>query len=185
MRPWTIALALSVVAGFALAEEPPAGPTNLDFEQGATTRGVPKGWIGAPPAVLWDPTVAHAGEASARIRQAAVSASGMPAQISQWISATPWRGKRLRLGGWLRTDNVASGWAALWVRADSPTKPGLAFDNMEGHGVQGTTEWKRYEIVVAVPAEATDLYFGAMLAGTGTVWLDDVSLEEAPAAAKP
>lgn len=182
MRRWTIALVLSMIAVAALAEEPPAGPVNLDFEHGANARGVPTGWIGAPPGVLWDPTVSHGGEASARIRQAAAPANGMPAQISQWISATPWRGKRLRLSGWLHTDNVAAGWAALWVRADSATKPALVFDNMAGHGVEGTTAWKRYEVVVAVPAEATDLYFGAMLAGTGTVWLDDVSLDEAPAA---
>lgn len=182
---WLIAFVLSITAVAALAEEPPAGPANLDFEHGANARGAPKGWIGAPPAVLWDPTVSHGGEASARIRQAAVPEGGMPAQISQWISATPWRGKRLRLAGWLHTDNVASGWAALWVRADSATKPALVFDNMADRGVKGTTGWKRYEIVVTIPAEATDLYFGAMLAGTGTVWLDDVSLDEAPAAPKP
>jgi hypothetical protein len=50
MRLWTIVLACSLSA-VALAQ------TNLDFEHGANSRGVPAGWIGAPPAILWDPTV--------------------------------------------------------------------------------------------------------------------------------
>jgi len=42
--------------------------------------------------------------------------------------------------------------------------------------VSGTTDWKQYEIVLAVPADATVLTFGVLLYGAGTVWADDLSL---------
>jgi hypothetical protein len=177
-------LLLGSAVAFAQQEpSAPANPVNLDFEAGADQRGLPVGWIGGAPGydMAWDPTVAHHGEASGRIaRHAGTTATTTPASLSQWISAERWRGKRVRLSGWLRTQHISSGWAGLWMRVDSPTTPALAFDNMQKRGLHGTSDWAKYEVVLDVPKAASDIYFGAVLTGDGIVWADDVALEEVP-----
>lgn len=160
---------------------PAAEAFNLDFEEGADARGRPVGWDGGGRGyeLAEDLTVAHGGLASGRIHALESELTdGEFAPLVQWLSAEPWRGKRARLSGWLRTRDVASGWAGLWMRIDSSEAPGLAFDNMPTRGPRGTTEWARYEVVLDVAEEASELYFGVVLAGNGTVWADDLALEE-------
>jgi len=178
-----LVLGLATAAVHAQQEQAPPNPVNLDFEAGADQRGLPVGWIGKAAGydMAWDPTVSHRGEASGRIaRHPGTPASAIPASLSQWISAERWKGKRVRLSGWLRTKDVTSGWAGLWMRVDSATTPALAFDNMPKRGPRGTTDWTKYEVVLDVPKEASDLFFGAILTGDGMVWADDLVLEEVP-----
>jgi hypothetical protein len=53
----------------------------------------------------------------------------------------------------------------------------LAFDNMQNRPIKGTTDWKRYDVVLDVPPEAKALAFGLLLAGNGQIWFDDLRLE--------
>lgn len=163
------------------ATPPAATPANPGFEEGAADRGLPEGWIGGSEGyeIAVDPDVAHGGEASVRI---AALAPGLPEDswvpLIQQIPAEPWRGKRVRLSGWLRTRDVTSGWAGLWMRVDAPIGPPLAFDNMRTRPVSETTPWTRYEVVLHVDAGASRIAYGVVLAGDGTVWADDLALEE-------
>lgn len=47
--------------------------------------------------------------------------------------------------------------------------------------VRGTQPWKRYDIELAIPANAERLRVGVMLEEQGTLWADDISLEIVPA----
>lgn len=62
------------------------------------------------------------------------------------------------------------------MRVDSDSQQ-LAFDNMEDRPIKGTTDWRRYEVVLNVPQNATGIFLGVLLGGTGTVWLNSVNLE--------
>lgn len=166
------------------APEPPSEPaaaTNLDFEAGAAESGFPSGWGGGGDGyeLTADESVAHGGAASGRIASVGISGNGF-GTLTQGISAEAWRGKRVRFSGWLRTRDVDSGWAGLWMRVDPPAGSPLAFDNMAGRGPVGTTDWQRYEVVLDVAEEAKAVYFGALLAGAGALWVDDLVLEEVP-----
>lgn len=167
------------------AAEPPAEPAaaaNLDFESGAAESGFPSGWGGGGDGyeLTADESVVHGGAASGRIESVVASSDAGFGTLTQGISAELWRGKRVRLSGWLRTRDVDSGWAGLWMRVDPPVGSPLAFDNMAGRGPVGTTEWQRYEVVLDVAEEAKAVYFGALLAGGGALWVDDLVLEEVP-----
>jgi hypothetical protein len=61
------------------------------------------------------------------------------------------------------------------MREDSDT-PALAFDNMERRGLKGTTEWAEYSINLPLHAEARQLFFGVLVAGTGKTWADDLEI---------
>ena len=85
-------------------------------------------------------------------------------------------GKRVRMSGYMKSQDVA-GWAGFWFRVDGQGARSLAFDNMHGRAVRGTTGWKKYEIVLDVPQQATNLAYGALLDGTGKIWFSDLSFE--------
>ena len=53
----------------------------------------------------------------------------------------------------------------------------VAFDNMQNRPNQGTQPWKQFDVVLDVPEDATGVFFGILLSGTGEVWMNDVSLE--------
>jgi hypothetical protein len=169
------------------AAEPPRMPAaaaaavNLDFEVPAGEHGLSQGWDqpGAQPhsggegyEVIADREVAHGGKSSGRIRFVNERTHTF-GTLTQVVAADAWRGKRLRLSGWVRTAGITSGFGGLWLRVD----PELGFDNMRDRGVQGTTSWSRYEVILDVPQEATQIAFGALLSGNGSLWVDDLSLE--------
>jgi len=70
----------------------------------------------------------------------------------------------------------AQDWAGLRMRVDKESKQ-LAFDNMHERPIKGTTDWKNYDVVLDVPQEATGTFFGALLSGSGTIWLNGAKFE--------
>jgi hypothetical protein len=84
------------------------------------------------------------------------------------------KGKGVELRAYLRTENV-SGYATLWMREDGQS-PGLEFANLQGRSLKGTTDWAAYSILLPVNPDATNLFFGVLLAGTGKAWADDFQL---------
>jgi hypothetical protein len=90
--------------------------------------------------------------------------------------------KRVKLTAYIKTEDV-NDWAGLWMRIDGQVeKDGksremLAFDNMNDRKIKGNTSWEKYEIILDVNKEATNLAYGVLLSGTGSVWLDDLSFE--------
>jgi hypothetical protein len=98
-----------------------------------------------------------------------------PATLMQTVRADRYRGKRLRLAGYLKSADVAL-WAGFWMRVDAATRRGVGFDNMNQRAVKGTTPWTRYEIVLDVPEDAVQIAFGILLAGGGQLWADELDL---------
>ncbi len=97
--------------------------------------------------------------------------------LMQICSADQYAGKRVRMSGAMKSKDVGE-WAGLWFRVDqlNSSEP-LAFDNMQDRAIKGNTEWKTYEIVLDVPARASQLAFGALLSGTGQVWFTNLRFE--------
>ena len=86
-------------------------------------------------------------------------------------------GKRVRMIGFMKSENVTD-WAGFWLRVDQAgSQQALAFDNMQDRAITGTTDWKKYEIVLDVPKNASRLAYGALLSGTGQIWFDRLTFE--------
>lgn len=117
--------------------------------------------------------VAHSGASSLRFH---ANGDGRFASSAVSTDATPLRGKRVRLHGWVKTDGVgAPGYAGVWLRTDGGAD--MAFDNMAGRGLTGTNGWREAIAQVDVPADAATLVLGPILVGGGTAWFDDLRLE--------
>lgn len=125
-----------------------------------------------------DPEVAHSGSSSMRLEARGNRRRSQWAASVQLVDATAYRGKRMRLRGYLRADDVDSG--GLWVRVDGILEGKyamLALDNSEDRRVEGTQDWETREIVVDIPPEGVTILIGAMLTGDGELWVDDLSFE--------
>lgn len=147
----------------------------------AQDSNVPKGWIlaGNKPKeyrVNIDRATVHGGKASASMKFAGTDASGF-GTLMQYIAADGYRGKRVRLSGYVKTENI-DGWVGLWMRIDGKEQgKSLAFDNMQNRAIRGTMDWKKYDVVLDVASDATTVNWGIILDGKGQLWLDDVQLE--------
>jgi hypothetical protein len=90
-------------------------------------------------------------------------------------------GKRIRMTGMLKTKDV-SGWAGLWLRIDTKTPiKAVVFDNMrvgkKDRSFKGTRDWEKCEIILDVPANASNIAYGALISGTGQIWFDNLNFE--------
>ncbi len=155
-------LALLPVAAFAAGDLPAgwikAGSNPNDYEMGVDT------------------SIHRGGQASAFVKFTAKDVHGF-GTLMQTSGTGEYSGKRVRFSAYLKSEKINNGWAGLWLRVDGGTPPPLAFDNMQGRPLKGTTDWKRVEIVLDVPPTAVDLAFGVLLAGDGEVWMDDLKFE--------
>jgi erythromycin esterase-like protein len=116
----------------------------------------------------------HAGEL------ALAPAAAAPAKFGTAMGTFPVeeaRGKRIRVTGYIKTENVTE-YAGLWWRVDGASKTGsLAFANLGAGAPKGTTDWKQYELEIPVAENATAIWFGQLLAGSGTAWFDNLQVE--------
>jgi hypothetical protein len=86
-------------------------------------------------------------------------------------------GKRVRMTGFMKSKDI-DGWAGFWLRVDQTnSQKALSFDNMQDRALKGTDDWKKYEIVLDVPAQASNLAYGALLYGTGQIWFNNLTFE--------
>ena len=174
-----------------------AEPTNLDFEDGVVGE-VPTGWhapqvndLSGYTAEL-DDQVAKTGARSVMIAKAGESSGdadgalpgGGFGNVMQRIDATPYRGKRVRFGGWARADVsrlplaglLGGGQAQAWFRVDRAGGTMGFFDNMNDRPIR-SKDWQQFEIVGDIAADAEQINFGLLLTGGGKAWLDSVSIE--------
>jgi hypothetical protein len=94
--------------------------------------------------------------------------------LQQSVRADDFRGRRIRLTGWMRTN--AESYAQLWMRVDGAGVTQTS-DYMLNRPITGATEWRQYAIVLDVPRDAVGISFGVALTGAGHLLLDDVALE--------
>lgn len=116
-----------------------------------------------------DHTFRHSGRSSIYLK----SASNGADSVRQRIRADAYRGKRLRLSGWVDTDKAEQG-GALWLRVDMQNGD-YVLDNVVE--LKTHSGWTRMELVADVPPDALGITFGLRMKGAGQVWADDLKLD--------
>jgi hypothetical protein len=147
---------------------------------GDATWNVPRGWAATETVpheyrVGTDHRVVHSGKASLFLRSLVAKPTGV-VMVSQQFASTAYQGRRVRVSAFLRSERVARD-AELWLIA-----PDSAGDGGERAAVRGTTPWKRYELVMEVPADAGSVGFWLTMSGAGTLWADDFRFEQVSSA---
>ena len=162
-------------SGLSMPSPPtyPSQPGNLGFEDSTSS------WAlfsdrSQDYTMGTDGSILHGGAASGTIRSTTEQAAGFAALL-QTCAADRYRGQRLRMSAFVKTVSVSKG-AGVLLRVDSASNV-LAIRNMQDRPIQGTTDWTRYDIVLDVPNDSSDIVFGAWIQETGQVWFDDFQLE--------
>lgn len=113
----------------------------------------------------------HTGSKSGVLYSAQKVTDQQFATMMQGFQATQYLGKRLKLSCFLKTEDASK--ASAWMRVDNALGDTVAFDNMHGRSITGTTDWNHYHIVLDIPAESSSIHFGVLLIGKGKVWADN------------
>ena len=93
--------------------------------------------------------------------------------VIDYLIPKTYKGSKIELRGYLKTENVAKGYAGLWMRIDGTN----AFNNMQDRGITGTTDWKEYVIELPYDQDkAINVHVGALMMGEGKIWADNFKL---------
>ena len=166
------------ISAFLFAQ---TGPVNLNFEQGESGQS-PPGWYlsGSAPqsyGVNLTTQSPYDGMMCAAIWHTGAVASNDFGTLAQGFDAAPFRGSRVRFRAAVRAAvSGTNNRAQLWLRVDRPNGQTGFFDNMANRPIRAA-QWGTYEIIGDVAADATRIYLGLILLGSGTAWIDDCSLE--------
>ena len=95
-------------------------------------------------------------------------------------------GRRYKLSGWMRTDNVRQEGAQynnsnLYIRFVDASGERLTMGRLRVRATErltGTNDWTKLERVVTAPEGAAKAVVGCVLTVSGTVWFDDIDLFE-------
>jgi hypothetical protein len=158
---------------------PPAEPV---ARPGVTVKA-PAGWWknGAKPenyVVGVDSVQTWGGMPSAYVESVAPTGEGSFGGMMQTIAADNFAGKRVRLSGWVKTEEANDGGGHLWLRIDGQERGQmLGFDNMDNRPVKGTKDWQEASLVLDVPVGASALAYGFFVGGAGKMWVNGQKME--------
>lgn len=153
-----------------------AGPSRFDIQSIIPTGWGRVGQVAATYVVGVDNATAHGGKTAIGMA-GSDSVSAFFTGIGQVVKADQYRGKRVRLRAWVKTQGIAgAGPAGLWMRVDGQESE-LAFDNSATHTLKGSTDWRQIEVILDIPANAIGIAFGALIHGSGTLVVDDVTFD--------
>ncbi|MES2515783.1 MAG: S41 family peptidase [Bacteroidota bacterium] len=171
MKKHILLLSFIFIHSIYFCQNPANEKFNFDFE--SIYAKMPVGWKnfgGEGYGIYLDSVLKKNGKYSAVIE----SNVGTP-DFKAWAFTLPenYSGKKIKLSGFIKTENVTEGYAGLWMRID----PNIGFDNMNKRGISGTTDWTKCEITLDMkPDQTKKIVIGGLLVGKGKMWLDDLSV---------
>ena len=157
---------------------------NPGFESTKPGRdGAPEGWMASQHTgevsydFALDSGVKKTGTQSLRITNIGPEPFGI---VSQTLPATALGGRTVRLSAWVKAEKIPEGGrrngATMLIIAKRGSQV-VASEAMRKREIQGTSDWTKRSIELAVPARSTELEVGISLQGGGKVWVDDYELE--------
>lgn len=165
-------------------------PYNLDFEE-VTPNEMPVGWDipGLSEKKGYSARVsdmkAFKGNYCGEIYKAEIDEDTLTEEslhdlfgsLMQSVDAAPYKGKKIRIRAAIRAEISSSeGSAHLWAHEYLVNGQSGWLETMDDQPII-SNEWKYYELISSIDQYALKINFGLLLKGTGTAWIDDVSIE--------
>ncbi|MEP3209725.1 MAG: erythromycin esterase family protein [Maribacter sp.] len=162
-------------------------PTNTDFENNRPGETA-DGWVAWSKFVRLGVNMTisdedpYKGKHSAMLhREEGLKYGEITASLRQYIDASPYRGKtiRLKLAAKAEVDESNFAFVRLSVDPDHSSDPyevmSPLFDSLDKYRVHSSA-WKTYEIETEVDEKADMIHYGIYLRDFGTAWIDDVKI---------
>lgn len=153
----------------ASANGPPSFVDEIKGWRRVSEKGMPEDYE-----ICVDRTQGHRGSSSALIRSRRDTAVGSATKLMQHFLAHEYRGCRLRLSAWIKSEGL-TGSCRLWMEIDENTRRIVVATS---EPVTGTAEWTRRDVVLDVDQDATLILFAVLLHGAGAAWVADIALDK-------
>jgi beta-lactamase regulating signal transducer with metallopeptidase domain len=95
--------------------------------------------------------------------------------VTQWIDATPYRGKRICFSAYIKTQGVKEYAGPMFGLVGGEHERTYLMQNQP---IKGDTDWKRYSFVTDIDTDVKQFVLGMNLQGKGKVWMNHLALEE-------
>jgi C-terminal processing protease CtpA/Prc len=147
--------------------------TNFGFERTIKGGLLPDGWFqwGTGYVLKVDTTVKANGKNSVVMQPLGEKLPNTFGCVAYAIPAR-YQGKEIELRARMKFSDVSLGNIGLMLRVDGSSGI-LGFDNMYEKNIQGTKDWSTYTVNIPYPTGAKTIFIGAILGGTGRLWVDD------------
>lgn len=142
---------------------------NLDFERSVNSIDLPDNWV------KW-------GEYNLKIDSVNVQSGNKSVLIDgengedfgsvAYKLPSNFKGKTIKLEGYIKFENVTNGYVGLLLRMDKDGQS-VEFDNMASQNLSGSHDWKKYSITLNFAEDADYIYVGGILVGRGKAWFDN------------
>lgn len=126
--------------------------------------------LGYPYSV--DSVVKHDGKYALKLQFIAKTPSE---GIVQLVIPSNFTGTKIKLSGYVKTENVSEGHAGLYMKLNGENGL-MGRDLMGNRGLTGNNDWKKLSISLPFSKEVELITIGMILQGKGTCWLDDLSI---------
>lgn len=147
----------------------------LLYKQPSVPLKFPRHWGGGGGTVKLDHFVPHGGRYSAMLERTDTAPQSMNlGSLWQMIDAGRFAGRRIRLSGYLKTQEADS--AGLRIRISRSEGGQLKFAHVDSARLEGTSDWQEVQIVADIPEDESVLSIEVVLEGRGRLWADDLSL---------
>lgn len=150
---------------------------NFGFEMISNKGKLPDNWFQMGKSKIQlktDSVEKHSGSYSILIEAPENKSSNDFGCCAYYIPAN-YEGAQIEVKAYMKLQNVANGPIGLMLRIDGANGP-LAFDNMQQNNIQGTADWKLYSVKLPLNENAKTIYIGAILSGSGKLWVDDFQI---------
>jgi hypothetical protein len=148
---------------------------NSGFERVKASEPLPSGWFewGTKDYALRpDSSQKHSGKYSVLIEPTEDITEESFGCVAHAIPAE-YKGKKIEVRAYIKMENVTEP-IGLLLRIDGKNpNESLGFDNMTQKKIQGTKDWTLYSVSLPLPKNAETIYIGALLSGSGKLWVDD------------
>lgn len=177
MKKTILLLSLLLCTYFVSCQTQNTADFNLSFEKITNKGRLPDNWFkwGTEDFILKTDTIEkHSGSVSLLIEPSGPWKEGTFGCVAYLIPAN-YQGTQIELRAYMKLQDVADGQIGLMLRIDGETG-GLQFKNLQEENIHGTSDWTMYSVKLPLPDNATKIYIGAILSGTGKLWVDDFQL---------
>lgn len=176
MKHLTLIILLVVSVSTSCKAQGKTKEFNFGFENNSSGVELPHNWFiwGSGYSLRLDSIEKHKGKVSLLIEPKDDRSVNSFGCIAYSIPAN-YKGKNIELRAFMKLKNVVDGPIGLMLRIDGSSNI-LGFDNMQQKNIQGTSDWTLYSVKMSYPKNAKTIYIGALLSGTGQLWVDDFQL---------
>jgi hypothetical protein len=150
---------------------------NLGFEVSSSYGKLPDNWVklGMKDYILKvDSSEKHSGAVSMLIEPRDNKTDKSFGCCALSIPAI-YEGTQIEVRAYMKYQNVTNGPIGLLLRIDDDSKT-IQFDNMQQKNIQGTSDWTMCSVKLSLSEDARKIYIGALLSGTGKLWVDDFQI---------